>query len=864
MRKYLFIIPITIIFLFSSIVTYLNFFGIKTDKFNELIYSKISQINPKLSSEIKDVFIKLDIKEQIIKLETSNVKLQIAEEYLFLDKIISKLSISNLLNNRSVQSLEIVLREDEISNFKSFISEYDFNFSRELILNQIKKGKIQASVFLDFRNKSNKFDYNILGKVTDAQINFFNKAKLEKISFNFISNQKQHFVNDLQFIYENIDFNSETISLKEVDNSLQINGDISNKKQGFNIKKLQKNFDYNFDYNFDLIENSVLNLSSKNRFSFTLINKKKFDKFELKSKIDFDEIKFKKTLNMPININNGELQLDYKNHLVDININSKYYFLSNENKQPNFGDAKFLISKKKNENIKIKGNFFNTGNEISSDQINEIINIDSKLIPSQNLQFDSNNSVEFELNKKNQIEKYKLNSNLKINKLEISYKYRNLNSFLPEYKDKIFLKDNLIKINLNNDVKTINLNGSYSLDNNLFDNFKINLTQNSKILDFKTDIDLNNLLLNFKSLGYKKNKKIYSNLILKGRYNDDLVFKQIKYKENLNNIQVSNLILSNKFKIKNVDSVILNYENLNQKLNNLIFQKKKDNQYKLSGSEFDAQLLISNYLKGENTNNLFNRFENLNSKILIQFDNVFIDKNSVLTPLDGSISIKENIISYAEINSKINRQNDFSLSIKTNSKNEKITNLFVEEPEPFIKNFKFIKGFKEGKLSYGSIEKNNEVISNLKIYDFKVKEVPILAKLLTLASLQGIADLLTGEGVRFNEFEMNYESTKTSTKIKEMFAIGPAVSILMEGYIVKNQVTSLRGTLVPATTINKTISKIPLLGDLLVGKKVGEGVFGVSFKIKGPPKDLKTSVNPIKTLTPRFITRTLEKLKKIK
>ena len=84
----------------------------------------------------------------------------------------------------------------------------------------------------------------------------------------------------------------------------------------------------------------------------------------------------------------------------------------------------------------------------------------------------------------------------------------------------------------------------------------------------------------------------------------------------------------------------------------------------------------------------------------------------------------------------------------------------------------------------------------------------------------------------------------------------------MEGYIEKNKLISLRGTLVPATTINKTISKIPLLGDILVGKKSGEGVFGVSFKIKGPPKDLKTSVNPIKSLTPRFITRTLEKLKK--
>ena len=53
-----------------------------------------------------------------------------------------------------------------------------------------------------------------------------------------------------------------------------------------------------------------------------------------------------------------------------------------------------------------------------------------------------------------------------------------------------------------------------------------------------------------------------------------------------------------------------------------------------------------------------------------------------------------------------------------------------------------------------------------------------------------------------------------------------------------------------------------IIGDILIGKKVGEGVFGVSFKIKGPPKDLKTSVNPIKTLTPRFITRALEKRKK--
>ncbi len=858
MRKYLLLLPITIIFLLVAIITYLNFFGIKTDKFNELIYSKISQINPKLSSEIKDVFIKLDIKEKTIKLETSNVKLQIAEDYLYLDKIISKLSISNLFNNRSVQNLEIQLREDEISNLKNFISEYNYNFSRELILNQIKKGKIKATIFLDFQNKSKKFEYIILGKVTNAQINLINKGELEKISFNFIFDQKQHSINDLQFIYEDIDFNSETILVKKRDNNFIINGDISNKKQFCDIKKLQKNLDYSFDF----IENSKVNLSSNNKFSFILLNKKKIDKFELKSKIDFDEIKFKKNFNLPVNINNGELKLDYKNHIVDIKINSKFYFLSDENKQSNLGDAKFLISKKKNENVKIKGNFSNSGNKINSDQIKEIFNIDSKLIPSQELQFDSNNSIEFEFNKKNKIEKYKLNSNLKISKLEILNNGSNFNRILPEYKGKIYFKDNLIEINLNKKIKDIKFKGSYSLDDTLSDSFKINLTKNSDILDFDANINLNNLNLYFKSLDYKKNKRINSNLILKGQYNDDLRFNKIKYKENLNTILISNLILSNKYKIKNIDSVILNYENLNQKLNNLKFQKKNDNRYKLSGSEFDAQLLISNYLNGENANNIFDRFENINSKILVEFNKIFIDKNSKLTNLIGEISLKKKGVFSAQINSKINNKNDFSLSIKTNSRDEKVTNLFIGEPEPFINNYKFIKGFTEGKLSYGSIEKNNKTNSNLKIYKFKVQEVPILAKLLTLASLQGIADLLTGEGIRFKEFEMDYESTQSHVKIDEMYAIGPAISILMEGYIEKNNLISLRGTLVPATTINKTISKIPLLGDILVGKKSGEGVFGVSFKIKGPPKDLKTSVNPIKSLTPRFITRTLEKLKK--
>jgi hypothetical protein len=202
------------------------------------------------------------------------------------------------------------------------------------------------------------------------------------------------------------------------------------------------------------------------------------------------------------------------------------------------------------------------------------------------------------------------------------------------------------------------------------------------------------------------------------------------------------------------------------------------------------------------------------------------------------------------------------LSISTNKKNEKITTFFTGFPKPLIKRYKFIKGFEEGNLDFHSIKKDGISNSLLVIDDFKVKEVPVLAKLLSLASLQGIADLLTGEGIRFTDFEMKFQNKKGLMTIKEMYAIGPAVSVLMDGYIETKKLISLRGTLVPATTINRSIASIPMLGKILVGDKTGEGVFGVSFKIKGSPKSLKTTVNPIKSLTPRFITRTLERIKK--
>ena len=82
--------------------------------------------------------------------------------------------------------------------------------------------------------------------------------------------------------------------------------------------------------------------------------------------------------------------------------------------------------------------------------------------------------------------------------------------------------------------------------------------------------------------------------------------------------------------------------------------------------------------------------------------------------------------------------------------------------------------------------------------------------------MQGIADTLSGEGIRFESFEMQSNSKNNLFNIDEALAMGPAVSILLDGYVDKGKVVSLRGTLVPATKLNSLIAKIPLVGDILV------------------------------------------------
>jgi hypothetical protein len=561
-------------------------------------------------------------------------------------------------------------------------------------------------------------------------------------------------------------------------------------------------------------------------------------------------------------VNNAELTLSNKK-VTKLN----FIFQAN-NKELNLEDLTFLLNnkslnipklnaKKNADNFLITGSVKNKDLNFEKNEIKKFL--DNELINKNlnNLSFNSESNFKFNIDNNLKIKNLDIQASVNVNKLDID-NFLGDNSILPNIKKNLVFENQQIKFNYNKSKIEITGSGNIFIQNNLdVINYQITNTQDNYLFNLDFEIEDNPLILNF--INFEKDVESSLSLKLKGALKKDkLEFDHIILTEDKNIISVENLQLSKDFKIEELETINLNFED-KSKLKNELKLKKDKNAYVISGASFNADHLITELLKSneDNKKNFFSK----DFELKINVKKVYLDTNNKIDNLKGKIILSKNEVVNLNLESDFSNNKKITFTIRDNN-GEKITTLFSDEAKPLVDRYKFIKGFTEGKLDFYSIKKNNETKSNLKIYDFKLKELPALTKILSLASLQGIADLLSGEGIRFTEFEMNFDNKADLMTINEIYAIGPAISILMEGYVEKDNLISLRGTLVPATTINKTIGSIPLIGNILVGKKVGEGVFGVSFKIKGPPQDLETTVNPIKTLTPRFITRTLEKIKK--
>ncbi|RZO49317.1 MAG: hypothetical protein EVA76_02390 [Candidatus Pelagibacterales bacterium] len=573
-----------------------------------------------------------------------------------------------------------------------------------------------------------------------------------------------------------------------------------------------------------------------------------------------------KLLNADLNITK---EIKIKNLYTDI----KYILKSDKDKSINFiiNKGKILnldlqkssidinlVNNKKIIKSKIKTTGISKHSDI--DVISSLFGLKLSNIKDIELVSDLETSVELYLDDKFKITDSLFSINGKINDFNLEHQeIKNIKGFVPYYKSKFFLKNVEVNFNQDSDLKLF----GFVKINNEFEDFSLS-GRVGKNFDLSGKFSLNDLSLKISSLNYfkGKNDEAYLDFNIK---KDKLGYNinRLLYSSGKSKVELDKIKLNKELEVKDLRSIkIITFKN-NIKNNDFHVgkHKKLKNTIFIKGELFDAEPILKSLYKTGSKKMLSRSF---NTEIIINLDKAITGTNDDILNFSMIASIKNGSYNKLSLKGNFSQNEIIEMSIYQVNENKKTLQIISDRARPFVKSFDFIKGFEGGKLEYESTIFKKSSISNLAITDFKVSKVPALAQLLTLASLQGIADTLNGEGIRFESFEMKSNSEGNVLNIEDALAMGPAVSILLDGYVDKGKIVSLRGTLVPATKLNSIIASIPVVGEILVGKKTGEGVIGVSFKMKGPPKNIKTTVNPIKTLTPRFIVRAVEKMKKEK
>ncbi|PDH20038.1 MAG: hypothetical protein CNC06_02095 [Pelagibacterales bacterium MED-G40] len=594
-----------------------------------------------------------------------------------------------------------------------------------------------------------------------------------------------------------------------------------------NIKKgkFKSDIDLTFGENFE-----ISNYQIKGYFKNTdvLFNKKIKIKIENLNFIADKEI-------ILVNSMKGNIDgIPITNGNVEVNIKEDYTISGSINSIVDLNEKKLRKLIPKNENLK----FLKNEIDLSVNSINNFNLVFSNTLELKEYSYTLDGVIE----------------NGKIN-LNNAYKSKFLNNDI----ETLNLKKTNIKFLLDNKKNILEVEGNYKLnDNKDYESFKVKNELKNKIVNLNISLNLKEPF-SLDLINYNKT----SDRI--GKIQADLSF--VNNGININSIQYNegqSLISLNKFEI-NEKNQIKKFKNIkvktfiNGKENNnfeILFGKKLT----IKGKSYDSSNLIKNINNKGNDNFL----RQINKEVNISFENIFTKFTKSLNNFNLIGKIEKG--KFVKISSKSEFSDDRYLDIslkKDPNTRKKILEIYSGFAKPLLVDFNFFKGIEGGQLLFTSIFDDNASSSNLQIKDFKVLNAPAFAKLLALADLSGPAVLLSGDGLAFDTLEIKFTDDKTVRTIEEIYAVGPSITILMEGYVEnKSGLTSLRGTMVPAKEINKLISKIPVIGDILIGKEIGEGVFGVSFKMKGPPGKIKTTVNPIKTLTPRFITRALEKRKK--
>lgn len=306
--------------------------------------------------------------------------------------------------------------------------------------------------------------------------------------------------------------------------------------------------------------------------------------------------------------------------------------------------------------------------------------------------------------------------------------------------------------------------------------------------------------------------------------------------------------------------------------------EENDNFYEISlqGKSFDISALTSpndfgppdgvvfTNKKGQTPFDWLNRLgENLSIKLDV--DNLLMNNGVVMKEFSGVVERQDNLFEKIVLNGSFSEKNRLSYVLYRDEDNSRLISLEVPKAEYFFRGLGFLEGMEGGYMSLNgtvpdshtddsAISGSDQIFAEGYAYltDFSMRDLPVLARILSLGSFQGISDVLTGEGLRFDGAEMRYSITQEEFKFIRLKANGQSMGLTLDGRInLRNTLANLGGNIYPAYSLNSIVGNLPVVGQVLTGGR--DGLVGISYDLIGPLSKMNINVNPLSILVPEVL-----------
>jgi hypothetical protein len=241
--------------------------------------------------------------------------------------------------------------------------------------------------------------------------------------------------------------------------------------------------------------------------------------------------------------------------------------------------------------------------------------------------------------------------------------------------------------------------------------------------------------------------------------------------------------------------------------------------------------------------------------VTAEFDSVIANRGESFANVTANVRTLGTFIQQVEIGGEMSNRTRLVIKVQPNDQGYRVLTMEGTDAGSALRAANLYSKIAGGRLEFSAeLGNSNDTAirrGQLTIRNFEVRNEAAIAEIDPKGRVMSKAR--NKDRQAFDRLTMPFSADDEFVRIGDSLMRGPDIGASVTGTIRKaDGRLDMGGTVIPAYALNSAIGQVPILGQVLVGGK-GQGIFGVTFGLRGTMGKPKMVINPVSALAPGFL-----------